>query len=415
MYLRNGIFCFRYKDREGRWREKSTGKSKRQDARDEKKRFEKGNQTPTLMGRMTVTQAVDHWLDKVDVSANTLRSYKTNLRAVTRHLGHRKLQSLGYLDLRAYQRRRREEGRHSRTINHEILVLGCVLKAADLWEPLKRYYRPLPVSRKSPRRPPTNEQFNELVARARLQKRWDVAMLTALLAANSSCRPCEIVGLTLGALHLEEDPPYISIRRVTTKTDAGEREIPLNSVALYAVKRLLERARNLGANAPEHYLLPTELARHTRQSDPLHASAGKGAAFDPTQHQKTWRTAWKSLTEAVRCPSCALLQPPVDACRKCEADMRKVVSSLKGLQFYQLRHLAITVAAEQNIPLSVTKALAGHMDEQMTAYYTNAREKAKLQAVEAIAQANPELLATLGLAEGGEGKQSQPEVPRRVQ
>ncbi len=36
------------------------------------------------------------------------------------------------------------------------------------------------------------------------------------------------------------------------------------------------------------------------------------------------------------------------------------------------------------------------MDEAMTAYYTNARDAAKVQAVEAIANANPELLQVLG-------------------
>ena len=414
LYTRDGIFAFRYKDRDGRWREKSTGARTRTDARSAKKDFEtalRRNSVPTSLAKMTVAQAADHWLSQVYVSPNTLRTYKTNLAAVKRHLGLRKMESIAYLDLRAYQRRRREEGRHGRTVNQELLMFGCVLKAAGLWAGLREHYRLLPVSRKSPRRPPTNAEFNQLVTMAHARPRWEVALYTSLLAANTSCRPCEIVGLTLGSVRLEGDCPHIAIRRVTTKTDAGEREIPLNSVALYALRHLLKRARLLGASAPEHYLLPTELSRHTRQSDPLRARAGNGAAFDPTEHQKTWATAWHTLTRAVRCPSCALLQPPGIACRKCKAGMRDLESPLRGLQFYQLRHLAITAAAEQNVPLSVTKALAGHMDARMTEYYTNARDKAKTQAVEAIARGNPELLEVLGHWEASEPV----EVPGRVQ
>jgi len=108
-------------------------------------------------------------------------------------------------------------------------------------------------------------------------------------------------------------------------------------------------------------------------------------------------TAWRKLNrKAVHCPGCSHLQSPALTCRQCKADLQKVRSPLHGLQFYQIRHTAITAAAEQHVPLSVTRALAGHMDEAMTAYYTNARDAAKVQAVEAIANANPELLQVLG-------------------
>jgi hypothetical protein len=53
------------------------------------------------------------------------------------------------------------------------------------------------------------------------------------------------------------------------------------------------------------------------------------------------------------------------------------------------------------------KALAGHMDAKMTEYYTSIRDNPKVQAVKAIEQANPELLAPLGIENGA--------VPSKVQ
>ena len=45
---------------------------------------------------------------------------------------------------------------------------------------------------------------------------------------------------------------------------------------------------------PNHYLLPADLSRHTKSTDPL--KGGRG--FDPTRHQTSWRTSWRSLRKA---------------------------------------------------------------------------------------------------------------------
>jgi integrase len=106
-----------------------------------------------------------------------------------------------------------------------------------------------------------------------------------LIAANTTCRPCEISGLQLGHIHSEGPWPYITISRVTTKTTAGERDIPLSQVSKLAIDRLLERAYKLGAEKPEHYLLPAELSRHTKPTDPLYVRRFEG--FDPlSDHPK---------------------------------------------------------------------------------------------------------------------------------
>ena len=94
---------------------------------------------------------------------------------------------------------------------------------------------------------------------------------------------------------LESPEPCITLSRLNTKTNAGARIIPLNSYALHAATELVRRAGLLGANSPEHFLLPANLRRHTKADDPLKGRFG----YDPTRHQETWSSAWKSLkTEA---------------------------------------------------------------------------------------------------------------------
>lgn len=387
----NRIFAFRYKDRDGRWREKYTGETDRDEAKNFKADFESKlhtNNIPGPLAKRTVSQAVTAWLDSIDVSKNTLRSYRTCLNAVVRILGDKKLGNLQLEDLRAYRRARKTEGRENRTINHEILCLSYIMKEAKLWDSLGKY-DPLPERTKhSTRRPLTMEQLNQLVQTALGNKHWLVAFNVMLVAANTTCRPCEIAGLQLGRIHLDRNSPRITISRVTTKTDAGARDIPLNRVALLAIERLIERAHKFGSHKPDHYLLPADLSKHTREyscnqrceckgkgcekgtKDPLFTRRFDG--FDPTIPQRGWDTAWGKLRTA---------------------------AGLPGIHFYSLRHTSITAGAEENVPLSVMKSLAGHWDESMTEYYTTVRENPKAKAVAAIERANPALLALLGLKE----------------
>ena len=95
-----------------------------------------------------------------------------------------------------------------------------------------------------------------------------------------------------------------------------------------------ERAELLGAASPEHYVFPT---------------------CEPTKPQKTWRTAWRSLT--------------------CTA-------GLKGFRFHDLRHQAVTELAESGASDATIMAVAGHLSRQMMEHYSHVRMAAKLVALE---------------------------------
>ncbi len=113
-------------------------------------------------------------------------------------------------------------------------------------------------------------------------------------------RGCELKGLRLSDVDLFEKT--ITIRRQSTKTNASARVIPLNRDAMMALSELMERAVQLGADKPEHYLF------HACESNHV----------DPSRPTKGWRTAWRSLTRA---------------------------AGLRGLRFHDLRHHAITELA----------------------------------------------------------------------
>jgi len=160
--------------------------------------------------------------------------------------------------------------------------------------------------------------------------------------------------------------PKLVIRRTNTKSDAGAREIELNLLADWAIRRLLHRAAKLGATEPEHFLFPADLSRHTKNDDPL--MGGRG--FDPTLHQQSWRTAWRSLTNK---------------------------AGLPWVDFHCLRHTAITIARLQGVDVAIVKGLAGHMNAKMTDYYTHIGTSVKREAVEKLAEAYRPLQELLGV------------------
>ncbi len=173
---------------------------------------------------------------------------------------------------------------------------------------------------------------------------WVAAYYAALVAANTTMRGCELRGLRMLDIDLIEQT--IAVRRVTTKSDAGCRLIPLNETAIWAVARLMERARMLGAIEPEHYLFPARVRRGNPNRNP--------AGYDPSSPAKSWRTAWRELTKA---------------------------ADLRGLRFHDLRHHCITKLAEAGVPEQTLMSIAGHVSRQMLEHYSHIRIQAKRAAV----------------------------------
>ena len=192
-----------------------------------------------------------------------------------------------------------------------------------------------------------------------------------MLALNTTMRGCEIRGLRWRDINF--------LDRVATvhrsKTDAGERVIPLNATAMSTVRALYSRAKQQLAAEGWHYVFP----------------ACENKKIDPGRPQRSWRTAWRSLTRAITCPSCGKLQSPATSCvnEDCKADLANVKSSLVGLRFHDLRHHAITELAESQASDQTIMAIAGYVSPKMLAHYSHIRLEAKRAALDALSARDP--------------------------
>jgi integrase len=74
---------------------------------------------------------------------------------------------------------------------------------------------------------------------------------------------------------------------------------------------------------------------------------------------------------------------PVTTIKSAWESVRKDASITCG--FHDLRHTAITKLAEQGVPDSTMKAIAGHVHEKTPERYSHVRMAAKREAVEALA------------------------------
>ena len=97
----------------------------------------------------------------------------------------------------------------------------------------------------------------------------------------------------------------------------------------------------MGFTDPDHYVFP----------------ACQRQQFDATRHQKSWQSAWRSLTKE---------------------------AGLKGFRFHDLRHTAITELAEAGAPDATLMAIAGHQSRRMLEHYSHVRMQAKREAVEKL-------------------------------
>jgi integrase len=376
----NRIFAFRYKDRDGRWKEKYAGTRDRAEARRFKREFEdhlaKGT-LPTEKAEWTVLQAATRWVEQHAAHLGSEKARKNErsfLRQLTNRLGTRKLKTITLDDLKDYQRSRRKEVRE-RPINLELQILVSVLKESNLWAPLGEHYKRLKESESEVGQALTVDQLRQLETTAAEKDAWEVAYCAEILAANTGIRGGEIKKMRLGMLDLENR--RIRVTRDSTKTNAGARLVELNQAATEAACKLYIRAQSLGASDPGHYLLPADLSRHTKSTDPLKGRRG----FDPTMHQLSWDTAWRNLRKAA---GARVLERAKEENRVLTVEERATLKVFQSVRFHDLRHTFITFMGERGVPLPVVQAMVGHMSSAMVRYYTHISNRAAREAVELL-------------------------------
>lgn len=327
--------------------------------------------SPNDMRGWSLQKAGAFWLDhrRLRVSQGTFKAESSVVRNLIRIFGcDATLTSLADIRrIRSYQDARLKANISPKTVNNEIQVLASILQLAELWQRIGHRYKPLRVVKSDLPAALTQEESIRLLTTAANSIPDAVAPYTASLAFATGMRSGEIKRLRLGDLHHESTHPFLYVRRATTKTDAGARRVVLDRIAVWAARKLVARAHLLGCRSPEDYLLPTDRARHTRPTDPLHGPSG----YDPAHPQASWETEWQKFRGVV---------------------------GIGHRRFHDLRHSYVSRAAEAGVPVAVIQAQVGHLSAQMVAWYTHISERAQFKAARQIEDNSPELSCILGLS-----------------
>jgi integrase len=307
------------------------------------------------LASLTLSAAAPIWLDshQAHVAQSTLKDYKQCIRSLLPFFSDIRLRSIRFEHFERYQRRRlagegwKRKAGPSR-INHELNTLSQILNRAGLWEPIARLYKPLPLPRPNIGRALEPEDAERLYRIASSNPRWLVAYCCALISVNSTADGSALRFLRLKNIHL--DAAEFDIEE-GEKNRYRLRTLPLNESALWAMKKLIERAKEKGATEPDHYLLP-------------HRARNGGQGFDPTRPMFAWRGAWIQMREAAKLPK---------------------------LRFKDLRHTAITdLLEDENVSERTVIDLAGHVGRAMLERYSHIRMKTKRAAVDALTKVEME-------------------------
>ena len=365
LHRRGKVFYFFWRTEVGKRVEESLRTSDPEIASERyAKRLEEIHQgrSPNHLSKWTLDDVARWWLERrrLKISHGSHRSEQSIVRQMVRFFGGlSRLRSLADLErIGEYQHARLGVGITPKTVNNEVSVLMNILREAKLrgrvceYKPLKTQRSDIPDSL-------SQEESRRLLGVASRGSAMAVVPYAAVLAWSTGMRSGEIKQLKLGDIHIAGSSAFLNVRRRTTKTDAGARRVALDRTGVWALQKLLHRGAVLGSVKPEHYLLPTDRARHTRQTDSLHGQQG----FDPAHPQSSWEWEWRSLQR--------------------EAKINR--------RFHDLRHTYVTRAAEAGVPIAIVQAQVGHMSSAMTKWYTHISEGAQVRATKQIEAHDREL------------------------
>src|SRR5438105_3612745 len=215
----------------------------------------------TIHSKLSFAEAAEMWLDFRTmapgsraryVSPRTLSDLQQYIRALSRKFGDVALKNIHVGLLREYQRERSQTCGANK-INQELGTLLRIMKGARAWtRVLEQCYEPLQREEADIGRALTPEEQERFLKVASSREQWQFVYHYALLALATSASNCEMRGLRLGDVNLYSK--VLHIRREHAKNRYRIRTIPMHDEAVWAVTRLMERARGLGAVSPHHHL-----------------------------------------------------------------------------------------------------------------------------------------------------------------
>lgn len=314
------------------------------------------HQTSTSLARQPFGLAADDYVTarKLELALASQAKEKQLLVQLRSYFGQEPLKAITAKRINEYRAWRAEQKVGPATLNAELGILRRVLKRAKLWARVADDLRPL----KEPStigRALTEDDKQRLLKTAVMRPEWETAYLAAILCLNTTARGCELKGLQWADVDLFSRT--LTIRK--SKTAAGERTVPLTSVACSALARLRARAESFGPVDTAHYVFAAFVPKFTFSGKKVVDYNVTG--FDPTKHVNSWRSAWRTLTKK---------------------------AGLPGFRFHDLRHCAITSLAESGAADSTIMSIAGHVSRKMLERYSHVRMEAKRTAMETLANSS---------------------------
>lgn len=312
------------------------------------------HQTSTSMARQPFGDAADDYVTarKLELAPASRAKEKQLLLQLRGYFKQEPLKAITAKRIIEYRAWRAEQGVGPATLNAELGILRRVMKRARLWARVADDIRPLRESG-SIGRALTHEEQQRLLKTAVMRPEWETAYIAAVLCLNTTARGCELKGLRWADVDLFAKALTIC----KSKTQAGERVVPLTTVACSALARLRARAESFGPVEPAHYVFAAFTPKFTFSGKDVVDYNVTG--FDPTRHLNSWRSAWRTLTKRANLP---------------------------GFRFHDLRHCAITSLAESGASDSTIMAIAGHVSRRMLERYSHVRMEAKRTALETLAR-----------------------------
>jgi integrase len=313
-------------------------------------------QNSSSLARQPFGPAADDYVTarKLELAPASQAKEKQLLVQLRTYFQQAPLRSITAKQVIEYRAWRAQQGVGPATLNAELGILRRVMKRARLWARIADDIKPL-------REPSTigralsEEDKQRLLTTAVMRPEWETAYLAAVLCLNTTARGCELKGLQWSDVNLFART--LTIRR--SKTVAGERVVPLTDVATSALARIRRRAEGFGTVEPSHFVFAACAPKFDfGGKDAIRTADGRVAGFDPTRNQKSWRSAWRTLTKK---------------------------AGLPGFRFHDLRHCAITQLAENGASDSTIMAIAGHVSRRMLERYSHVRMEAKRKAMEVLA------------------------------
>lgn len=338
LYRKDGIWHFRLPDWTGRRRIVSSKTRIYSEAKQIRSDLEaelaKGA-NPFGAGKETFASAAKRWMDRrsLDAARESTRVRKVRIRNVNSILGELQLGRFNGDVLRQYQILRSEKLKPA-SVNAETKTIVSVLKENHLWLRIAEDFKPLREPKTVGRKLKPSE-LEKLMRVSEERKDISAIFLVLRLLLETGIRHKEVRMLRIGNIDLEAQ--LIRIARDTTKTDAGNRIIPLTAIGVEVVQQILARAASLGASHSDHYVFPA-----TRFVD------GRWVP-DPTAPQGNFGNSWRTL--------------------------RRLAGVDPRLRLHDLRHHVQTDMAAAGVPGSVAMRLMGWTSPAMLKRYEHLEDE----------------------------------------